>query len=127
MASRSDPNGNLAGLDPGRSSSGDDAGHTSGPTPTSSTAASQNVVFASATPATDMTVARGPGQKLRHERKGHTKSRRGCFHCKARRIKVTTGVLASLSRHASGKHATWVLMRAPISSAKKLAQSVATA
>ena len=28
-------------------------------------------------------------QKQRLERRGHTKSRRGCFHCKRRRIKVS--------------------------------------
>jgi hypothetical protein len=34
-------------------------------------------------------------QKQRLERRGHTKSRRGCFNCKRRRIKVT----AALARH----------------------------
>lgn len=29
------------------------------------------------------------GQKQRLERRGHTKSRRGCFNCKRRRIKVS--------------------------------------
>lgn len=28
--------------------------------------------------------------KLKHERRGHTKSRNGCFNCKKRRIKVRT-------------------------------------
>lgn len=28
--------------------------------------------------------------KARHERRGHTKSRRGCFNCKRRRIKVSS-------------------------------------
>ncbi|KEZ46134.1 hypothetical protein SAPIO_CDS0995 [Scedosporium apiospermum] len=32
-------------------------------------------------------VSRRPTQKQRHERRGHTKSRRGCFNCKRRRIK----------------------------------------
>jgi hypothetical protein len=36
---------------------------------------------------TDM-VARGSSQKQRLERRGHTKSRRGCYNCKRRRIKV---------------------------------------
>lgn len=30
-------------------------------------------------------------QQQRHERRGHTKSRRGCFNCKRRRIKVSLG------------------------------------
>jgi len=30
----------------------------------------------------------GPAMKQRLERRGHTKSRRGCFNCKRRRIKV---------------------------------------
>lgn len=104
MLSRADPDDNLAEPGRGRSSSSDDIEYPTGPRPTNLPAASQNVVFASATTATDMTVARGPSQKPRLERKGHTKSRRGCFHCKARRIKVTAGVLASLSRHAPDKH-----------------------
>ncbi|KFA66165.1 hypothetical protein S40285_03373 [Stachybotrys chlorohalonatus IBT 40285] len=32
-------------------------------------------------------IARGPSQKQRLERRGHTKSRRGCYNCKRRRIK----------------------------------------
>lgn len=38
-------------------------------------------------------TARSPqnsAQKHRHERRGHTKSRRGCYNCKRRRIKVNT-------------------------------------
>lgn len=33
-------------------------------------------------------VARTSAQKQRLERRGHTKSRRGCYNCKRRRIKV---------------------------------------
>lgn len=33
-------------------------------------------------------VSRVPAQKQRLERRGHTKSRRGCYNCKRRRIKV---------------------------------------
>ena len=33
-------------------------------------------------------LARHGAQKQRLERRGHTKSRRGCFNCKRRRIKV---------------------------------------
>jgi hypothetical protein len=33
-------------------------------------------------------VARPSAQKQRLERRGHTKSRRGCYNCKRRRIKV---------------------------------------
>lgn len=33
-------------------------------------------------------VVRRPAQKQRLERRGHTKSRRGCYNCKRRRIKV---------------------------------------
>lgn len=106
MLLRADPGGNPAELDHGRSSSSDDAEYPTGPSSTNSAAASRDVVFASAAPATDMTVTRGAGPKPRTERKGHTKSRRGCFHCKARRIKVKEeGLLASLSRHALDKHA----------------------
>jgi hypothetical protein len=35
--------------------------------------------------------SRRPPQKQRLERRGHTKSRRGCFNCKRRRIKVGFG------------------------------------
>ncbi|KAF7549452.1 hypothetical protein G7Z17_g6371 [Cylindrodendrum hubeiense] len=34
-------------------------------------------------------VRRAPAQKQRLERRGHTKSRRGCYNCKRRRIKET--------------------------------------
>lgn len=34
-------------------------------------------------------IPRLPAQKQRLERRGHTKSRRGCYNCKRRRIKVT--------------------------------------
>jgi hypothetical protein len=40
-------------------------------------------------------LARKPQQKQRLERRGHTKSRRGCYNCKRRRIKV--GHLAMMS------------------------------
>ena len=33
-------------------------------------------------------MVRVTSSKARHERRGHTKSRRGCFNCKRRRIKV---------------------------------------
>lgn len=35
-----------------------------------------------------MVVRRSPAQRQRLERRGHTKSRRGCYNCKRRRIKV---------------------------------------
>lgn len=38
--------------------------------------------------ATDAVARRQPTQKQRLERRGHTKSRRGCYNCKRRRIKV---------------------------------------
>lgn len=46
-------------------------------------------------------VVRASSAKLRHERKGHTKSRMGCYNCKRRRIKVCihcarTGAVAPL-------------------------------
>lgn len=34
------------------------------------------------------TLARRPQARQRLERRGHTKSRRGCYNCKRRRIKV---------------------------------------
>lgn len=37
-------------------------------------------------------------QKQRLERRGHTKSRRGCYNCKRRRIKVRIGLLTTLLR-----------------------------
>ena len=37
-------------------------------------------------PSSDVVRASSGGK--RHERRGHTKSRRGCFNCKRRRIKV---------------------------------------
>lgn len=46
----------------------------------------------------DMSVARRQAtQKQRLERRGHTKSRRGCYNCKRRRIKVCGAVLCFLS------------------------------
>lgn len=36
-------------------------------------------------------IHRGAAQKQRMERRGHTKSRRGCYNCKRRRIKVCDG------------------------------------
>ncbi|KAI1805736.1 hypothetical protein F4811DRAFT_560949 [Daldinia bambusicola] len=38
-------------------------------------------------PATTALARSNSAQKQRHERRGHTKSRRGCFNCKRRRIK----------------------------------------
>lgn len=35
-----------------------------------------------------MELSKKSASKQRHERRGHTKSRRGCFNCKRRRIKV---------------------------------------
>lgn len=37
---------------------------------------------------TGQVARRPPAQKQRLERRGHTKSRRGCYNCKRRRIKV---------------------------------------
>lgn len=39
-------------------------------------------------------VRRAPAQKQRLERRGHTKSRRGCYNCKRRHIKVFRPVRA---------------------------------
>jgi hypothetical protein len=42
---------------------------------------------------TDSGAGAGPSSqqaRLKHERRGHTKSRKGCFNCKRRRIKVRT-------------------------------------
>lgn len=50
---------------------------------------------ATSTSPTDSSSHAGTGGEIvraasgkRHERRGHTKSRRGCFNCKRRRIKV---------------------------------------
>ncbi|KAI5927992.1 hypothetical protein F4810DRAFT_646338 [Camillea tinctor] len=40
------------------------------------------------TPLPDAVVTRKSAQKQRLGRRGHTKSRRGCYNCKKRRIKV---------------------------------------
>lgn len=37
---------------------------------------------------TELVGAESTGRKVRMERRGHTKSRRGCYNCKRRRIKV---------------------------------------
>jgi hypothetical protein len=42
----------------------------------------------SASNASTEVARRQPAQKQRLERRGHTKSRRGCYNCKRRRIKV---------------------------------------
>jgi hypothetical protein len=42
----------------------------------------------------EVAVRRPSAQKQRLERRGHTKSRRGCYNCKRRRIKVCYLVLA---------------------------------
>ncbi|KAI1754753.1 C6 zinc finger protein [Xylaria castorea] len=46
-----------------------------------------DVATASVSPPTSAAVKGKSNQKLRLERKGHTKSRRGCYNCKRRRIK----------------------------------------
>ncbi|SPO03425.1 related to UPC2 - regulatory protein involved in control of sterol uptake [Cephalotrichum gorgonifer] len=40
-------------------------------------------------PSSEMVRASSAAARQRHERRGHTKSRRGCFNCKRRRIKET--------------------------------------
>lgn len=46
----------------------------------------------SASNASTEVARRQPAQKQRLERRGHTKSRRGCYNCKRRRIKVYLAV-----------------------------------
>jgi hypothetical protein len=46
------------------------------------------VTSTSVSPPTSTTVKSNSNQKKRLERKGHTKSRGGCYNCKRRRIKV---------------------------------------
>lgn len=43
---------------------------------------------------TSQELARRPGMKQRLERRGHTKSRRGCYNCKRRRIKVGAALMS---------------------------------
>lgn len=46
------------------------------------------VASTSVSPSTSAVVRSNSNQKPRLERRGHTKSRRGCYNCKRRRIKV---------------------------------------
>jgi hypothetical protein len=62
------------GEDPGMSSNSADS-------PTAKTSSSTELVSRNSQP---------QKQRQRLERRGHTKSRRGCFNCKRRRIKVST-------------------------------------
>lgn len=49
--------------------------------------ASKSASIASASNTTELAL-QTPAQRQRLERRGHTKSRRGCYNCKRRRIKV---------------------------------------
>lgn len=67
---------------------------------------------ASSTSPTDSSSQPGGGGEMvraasgrRHERRGHTKSRRGCFNCKRRRIKV--GGLSHTTVPSGRKGARW--------------------
>ncbi len=44
---------------------------------------------------TTMTLQSNHGHRQKLDRRGHTKSRRGCFHCKRRRIKVKSEKLTA--------------------------------
>ncbi len=44
----------------------------------------------------EATTSSNPTQRQRQERRGHTKSRRGCYNCKRRRIKVFTRLLVKV-------------------------------
>lgn len=54
------------------------------------------VASTSVSPPTSAVVKSNSNQKPRLERRGHTKSRRGCYNCKRRRIKV---ILPCYSSH----------------------------
>ncbi|KAI2465721.1 hypothetical protein F4781DRAFT_15781 [Annulohypoxylon bovei var. microspora] len=65
----------------------DDAGYPINEVPGSASALSDDLGTASAPSPTAALAAHNALKKHRLERRGHTKSRRGCFNCKRRRIK----------------------------------------
>lgn len=64
-------------------------GHTSDSSGKATTPNSDNVSSAGATDAVARRDSVQQQQRQRLERRGHTKSRRGCYNCKRRRIKVS--------------------------------------
>lgn len=64
------------------------AGHTSDSSGKATTPSSDNVSSAGASDALVRRQTAQQQQRQRLERRGHTKSRRGCYNCKRRRIKV---------------------------------------
>jgi hypothetical protein len=56
----------------------------------SSVALALSTPSSNSSPPTARSSKKVAAQKQRLERRGHTKSRRGCYNCKRRRIKVST-------------------------------------
>lgn len=74
------------GLTSGGGAFSDDSGTGKATPPSSDNRSNSNASTSTSTTGTQV-ARRPPAQKQRLERRGHTKSRRGCYNCKRRRIK----------------------------------------
>ncbi|KAH6900168.1 hypothetical protein B0T10DRAFT_17785 [Thelonectria olida] len=75
------------GLTSGGGAFSDDSGTGKATPPSSDNRSNSNASTSTSTGTGTQIARRPPAQKQRLERRGHTKSRRGCYNCKRRRIK----------------------------------------